>query len=945
MVTETINASGYSIYVNGSLVSGGTGLVGKTPLFMQSGQAMGIGQDSGGEFFSGSLADVYVYPRALGANEVATLYNSVVAPNLSAVNALPIASPVTIGANATLDLNGYSQQVASLSDNAPGSGGSVINSNATVTPVLTLSAPGGSTTFSGAIQGAISLVMNGPGTQVLAGSNSYTGGTTITGGVLEAAMAASLPGYSTTGSVDVAGGVLAVQVGGANGWSSAQLGSLLANANWNNGAGALGIDTSNGNLSFGTAITQPLSLTKLGANTLTLTGSNTYTGLTTVSGGTLQLGDGTPGHDGSIAGNIANNASLVYNLSGNKLYAGVINGSGSLTKTGSGTLTLSGANNYSGATLVIGGTLKMQPAPFVPAGAVAAYTFADGATATDISGNGNNGTLNNSPTFVQGPGGPSSYAVSLDGASQYISVPFSPSLHVNQWTASAWVNLSASASSGTNGIIASHGLTYDLTYELNINNSNATVHSQIGPGEVGWISTVADATPAQPFNAGTWYMVTETVSSSGYNIYVDGSPVPGGSGTFSSAQLAGGPPLFMKGGQSLFIGQDSSGDFFSGSLADVYVYGRTLSPIEITALYNSVASPNLASNALPTGTPVIVAANATLDLNGYNQQVASLSDSASGVGGTVINSNAALTAVLTLSASGGSTTFSGAIQGPINLVMSGNGTQVLAGSNTYSGGTTISQGVLDFLNTAAQPSSGTVTVAAGATLGLGVGPAPTYFTATNLDGLFGVSGGSISRVSANPASIVGIDTTAGNFTYSSNIPASAMGLTKLGANTLTLTGSNSYTGVTTISGGTLQLGDGTQGHDGIALTGNIVNNAALVYNLNGNQNYAGQINGSGSVTKTGNGTLTLSGANYYSGPTLIIGGTLKMQPAGGTPSGAVAAYTFADDTATDVSGNGNNGTLNNSPTFGPGPGAAGQSLVLDGSQAVSVPYSSSLSNL
>jgi len=67
--------------------------------------------------------------------------------------------------------------------------------------------------------------------------------------------------------------------------SSGQIDSLAANTNWSNGGGALGIDTTNGDFTYGSNITQAMELTKLGANTLTLTGvPHSYTGGTTVSG-------------------------------------------------------------------------------------------------------------------------------------------------------------------------------------------------------------------------------------------------------------------------------------------------------------------------------------------------------------------------------------------------------------------------------------------------------------------------------------------------------------------------------------------------------------------------------------------------------------------------------------------------------------------------------------
>jgi len=889
MVTETVTSAGYNIYVNGVPVPGGSGPVGNAPLFMKPGQTLGIGQDYPKEWFNGSLSDVYIYGRALTPNEVTTLYNSVEEPQASAVNALPAATPVTIAAGAKLDLNGYSQQVLSLSDYTPGSGGSVINSNAAATPILTLAPAGGSSTFSGSIQGAISLAMNGNGTQVLAGSNSYTGGTAVQSGELEAASAASLPGYSTSGAVTVSGGTLAVLAGGATGWTNAQFNSLLANTTFSTSAAALGIDTSNGSLTYGGSINQKLSLTKLGGNALVLTGSNTYPGLTSIGGGTLQLGDGTAGHDGSVAGSILNNSVLAYNLSGNQVYNGVINGSGSVIKAGSGALTLTGANNYGGPTLITAGTLKLSPAPYIPSGALAAYTFADGATATqatDFSGNGNTGALINSPTFVQGPSGPGSYAIALDGSTQSIQVPYNPIFHTNSWTASAWINI---ANSQTNAIIGTR-IGGDTTYDLKINSDNQTLHSDIGTGE-GWINTAANATAPQALNTGTWYMVTQTVTSSGFNLYVDGNLV--GSGPVGGTI---GPPLFMKAGQTLGIGQDYPTEFFNGDMADIYIYGSVLSQSNITALYNSVNSPNSASNALPAGTPVSIAAGAKLDLDGYNQQVASLSDYPPGSGGSVINSNSASLAVLTLSASGGSTTFSGTIQGLINLAMSGNGTQLLAGSisgaasvtvnsgalflggsNSYSGGTTVNGGLLEALSTASLPgysTTGSVTVNGGV-LAVQTGGA-TGWNSAQIDSLR-------SSVAWSGSGALGIDTSNGNFTYGSNITQN-LWLTKLGPNTLTLTGSNTSSGVTTVSGGTLQLGDGT--HNGF-IAGNILNNSALVYNTNGSAAYAGQISGSGSLTKTGNATLTLSGNSNYSGPTIISSGTVKLA---GPPSVAGLSY-------------------------------------------------------
>jgi autotransporter-associated beta strand protein len=90
--------------------------------------------------------------------------------------------------------------------------------------------------------------------------------------------------------------------------------------------------------------TSALQLTKLGTGTLTLTGANTCSGGTTISAGTLQLGNG--GTTGSVTGNIIDNGVLALNRSDSLTFGGVISSTGSLVKQGAGTLTLPGNNTY-----------------------------------------------------------------------------------------------------------------------------------------------------------------------------------------------------------------------------------------------------------------------------------------------------------------------------------------------------------------------------------------------------------------------------------------------------------------------------------------------------------------------------------------------------------------------------------------------------------------------
>ena len=94
--------------------------------------------------------------------------------------------------------------------------------------------------------------------------------------------------------------------------------------------------------------------TKAGAGTLVLATTNSFSGGTTVSGGTLQ------GSSATLLGNIANNAALVFDQTFNGSNSAVIGGTGSLTKQNSGSVTLGGNNNYTGKTLVSAGTLAIS---------------------------------------------------------------------------------------------------------------------------------------------------------------------------------------------------------------------------------------------------------------------------------------------------------------------------------------------------------------------------------------------------------------------------------------------------------------------------------------------------------------------------------------------------------------------------------------------------------
>jgi len=136
--------------------------------------------------------------------------------------------------------------------------------------------------------GANSLTKSGGGTLLLNGSNTYTGITTVSGGVLSIPNKQVLP-WDVAGRYTINNGAtLAV----SNMFSDADIGTILATGNFSAG-GAVGFDTTSGDRSYSVILSATskgaLGLTKLGNNTLTISTSNTNTGTTSVLAGTLRM--------------------------------------------------------------------------------------------------------------------------------------------------------------------------------------------------------------------------------------------------------------------------------------------------------------------------------------------------------------------------------------------------------------------------------------------------------------------------------------------------------------------------------------------------------------------------------------------------------------------------------------------------------------------------------
>ncbi|EAA3274479.1 fibronectin-binding autotransporter adhesin ShdA [Salmonella enterica subsp. enterica] len=237
------------------------------------------------------------------------------------------------------------------------------------------------------------------------------------------------------------------------------------------------------------------------------------------------------------------------------------------------------------------------------------------------------------------------------------------------------------------------------------------------------------------------------------------------------------------------------------------------------------------------------------------------------------------------------------LSGSGSLVKTGTGELTLSGGNDYSGGTTISDGTLtadhaDSLGTGAVANSGVLQVGEGELENTLSGSGSLVKTGTGeltLGGDNSYSGGTTitgGTLTADHADSLGTGAIANSGVLKvgegelKNTLSGSGSLVKTGTGELTLSGDNSYSGGTTIIGGTL-----TADHADSLGTGAVANSGVLQV---GEGELENTLSGSGSLVKTGTGELTLSGDNTYSGGTTITSGTLMADHADSLGTGAIA---------------------------------------------------------
>ncbi len=235
----------------------------------------------------------------------------------------------------------------------------------------------------------------------------------------------------------------------------------------------------------------PASIAKSGSGTLTLAMVNNNIGPTVISGGTVQVGNG--GATGNLGfGNVTNNAALVFNQPDDRSVQGTISGNGSVVQQGAATLTFTKNNNYAGPTTISSGVLQVG---------------AGGATGTLGSGPVTNaGTLvfNRSGTFTNttgifGSGTPNPAAVIVNGTAT-LTLASNNTYEGNTYISNGIVKLGKSEvipdGGATSGwLILDGGPTFAGTLDLNGFNETVNALSGLGGTVLGRIiNSVASTT-------------------------------------------------------------------------------------------------------------------------------------------------------------------------------------------------------------------------------------------------------------------------------------------------------------------------------------------------------------------------------------------------------------------------------------------------------------------
>ena len=554
----------------------------------------------------------------------------------------------------------------------------------------------------------------------------------------------------------------------------------------------------------------------------------------------------------TVAGSITANQNATINA--------VIGGT-NLVTGGNGVLTLGGGNTYSGATVISAGTLQLNgvPAPQVAFNFNSSSGTASGSTVYNAGSlsSAYNGTLSYGASIASGVGLNGGNAMSLAGGSApQLRLTNNLSLSSGNWTASAW-------------FYGLNGNQYNTLFAGN-ENQVLTNWSSLGTylAASGFQSPAPAVNMSSYLGQSTWNQITAVGSGGSTSFYINGNLA--GSINAESNSYISAVGNWTNGGQQ-----------FAEYIDDVNIYQSALSAAQVQLLYNN--------GVLPAQTPVQIAAGATLDLNGSAQQVGSLNDYVGGSSYGAVTNGAAIPATLTLAPTGGTATFTGSINdgsGGVSLAISGSGTQVLSGTNAYTGGTVISNGTLVLANSAAAPLNSNYTVSSPS--GLAFGTEVTALTIGGLSGNLGVSSGTgvlaLTNAGGGAVSLTfgGNNASAtfyGSLSGTGNLTKTGSGLQCISANyntALPVWLTPLPSGQTTVSAGTLEVqGWADYLNGGISIAPGATFQADVNYQIKPTSNLT--ISGSGTLLKTSPGDMTLGVGSAFVSMAMGAGGLIDIE--------------------------------------------------------------------
>jgi autotransporter-associated beta strand protein len=604
-------------------------------------------------------------------------------------------------------------------------------------------------TNSALMSGTGGVIINGPGTLALGTSpNSYSGPTIVNGGILQINSSSAGNGFANNSVLTVnSGGELDLNTSDALGYavnlpvtnygiikklasqsetmfrpiylSNGSLVTTLANVeqfesfggfirtlpnttNFVSGPGRFGLRTAtcyifvdtNSILTYSVTIDQNTAgapLNKNGIGTLVLSGTNTFTGNTVVSNGTLLInGSGSLG-SGNYSGVISNYGTIAYSSSLNQALSGQITGTGALIVNGPGAVALSGVNNFTGTTTVNGGRLveySTQPdtSPVVvndagtltvvgaPTGSFAPSTLTLGSSAGATL----QVALQNTTTAPLAPTN-----LVLKGANTvYLSGNLAPGSY-------PVLNYASVSGSGTLNFILPNGVSGNVAFNSGNNTYTLTVSSVTA---TYWDSAVN----------GTWDINTTgnwSAPSSG-NTYIDGSLVQFDD-THNTGAIFGITNLVTTlvspsttiinstnnysisnviiGGSGGLIKNGAGNLTNFGS--DIYTGPTVINQGQIIAGAASVGGTPFGVNSTIT---LANSASAAINLNNFSTVVGSINGGGTSGGNVAFGSG-----TLTVGGDNTSATYSGVISGSGGLALTAAGSLTLANTNTFTGGLTV----------------------------------------------------------------------------------------------------------------------------------------------------------------------------------------------------------------------------------------------------------------